>query len=123
MVVDDEPTNIQALGNALKDDYRVQVANSGDGALAMLQAPNRPKPDLILLDIQMPGLDGYEVCRRLKADPQTRGIDVIFVSARDAASDEEYGLSLGAVDYITKPFSPAIVRARVDTHMRLRHKT
>ncbi|MCG5531569.1 PAS domain S-box protein, partial [Halorhodospira halochloris] len=123
LVVDDEPTNIQALGNVLKDDYRVQVATSGDGALAMLQAPNRPKPDMILLDIQMPGLDGYEICRRLKADSQTRNIDIIFVTARDAASDEEYGLSLGAVDYITKPFSPAIVRARVDTHMRLRHKS
>ena len=123
LVVDDEPTSIQALGNLLKDNYRVQVANSGDRALATLQASHRPQPDLILLDIQMPGLDGYEVCRRLKADPQTRGIDVIFVSARNAVSDEEYGLSLGAVDYITKPFSPAIVRARVDTHMRLRHKT
>ncbi|MCG5549391.1 PAS domain-containing protein, partial [Halorhodospira halochloris] len=123
LAVDDEPTNIQALGNVLKDDYRVQVATSGDGALAMLQAPNRPKPDMILLDIQMPGLDGYEICRRLKADSQTRNIDIIFVTARDAASDEEYGLSLGAVDYITKPFSPAIVRARVDTHMRLRHKS
>ncbi|MBK1735534.1 hypothetical protein CKO15_09610 [Halorhodospira abdelmalekii] len=123
LVVDDEPTNIQALGSILKGNYRVQVANSGDRALAMLQAPNRPKPDLILLDIEMPGLDGYEICRRLKADPQTSTIDIIFITARDAASDEEYGLSLGAVDYITKPFSPAIVRARVDTHMRLRHKT
>lgn len=123
LVVDDEPTNIQALGTLLKDEYRIQVANSGEKALSLLQAGQRPSPDLILLDIQMPGIDGYEVCRRLKEDPATSGIAIIFVTARDAASDEEHGLNLGAVDYIAKPFSPAIVRARVRTHMRLKRKT
>ena len=123
LVVDDEPTNIQALGTLLKDEYRIQVANSGEKALSLLQAGQRPSPDLILLDIQMPGIDGYEVCRRLKEDPATSGIAIIFVTALDAASDEEHGLNLGAVDYIAKPFSPAIVRARVRTHMRLKRKT
>ncbi len=123
LVVDDEPTNIQALGNLLKDDYRVRVANSGEKALAMVQGDGQPHPDLILLDIQMPGIDGYEVCRRLKEDPTTNTIAIIFVTARDATRDEEHGLSLGAVDYIAKPFSPAIVRARVNTHLRLKRKT
>ena len=123
LVVDDEPANIQALGNLLKDEYRIQVANSGEKAIAIIQDRNQQLPDLILLDIQMPGVDGYEVCRRLKQDPTTDGIVVIFVTARDATSDEEYGLKLGAVDYISKPISPAIVRARVDTHMNLKRKT
>ena len=122
-MVDDEPPNIQALGTLLKDEYRIQVANSGEKALAIVQDEAQPLPDLILLDIQMPGIDGYEVCRTLKEDPKTEGIVVIFVTARDATSDEEYGLKLGAVDYISKPISPAIVRARVDTHMNLKRKT
>ena len=123
LVVDDEPTNIHALGALLKDEYRVQVANSGDKALGIVQDEARPLPDMILLDIQMPGIDGYEVCRRLKDDPRTEAIVVIFVTTRDATSDEEYGLRLGAADYISKPISPAIVRARVDTHMNLKRKT
>jgi len=123
LVVDDEPPNIQALGSLLKDEYRIQVANSGEKALAIVQDETQPLPDLILLDIQMPGIDGYEVCRTLKEDPKTEGIVVIFVTARDATSDEEYGLKLGAVDYISKPISSAIVRARVDTHMNLKRKT
>ncbi|SFD02490.1 response regulator receiver modulated diguanylate cyclase [Thiohalospira halophila DSM 15071] len=123
LVVDDEPANIQALGNLLKDEYRIRIANSGEKALAMVQDGDQPPPDLILLDIQMPGIDGYEVCRRLKAQPETSGIAIIFVTARDSASDEEYGLNLGAVDYIAKPFNQAIVRARVNTHMSLKRKT
>lgn len=123
LVVDDEPTNIQALGNLLKDDYRIRVANSGEKTLALLQGAGRSLPDLILLDVQMPGIDGYEICRRLKDDLNTSSIPIIFVTARSATSDEEYGLNLGAVDYITKPFSPAIVRARVSTQMRLKRKT
>lgn len=123
LVVDDEPANIQALGYLLKDEFRVRVANGGDKALSMLQDAEQPHPDLILLDIQMPGVDGYEVCKRLKEDPATAEIPVIFVTALDAASDEERGLNLGAVDYIAKPFNQAIVRARVRTHMTLKRKT
>jgi diguanylate cyclase (GGDEF)-like protein len=121
LVVDDEPSNVQALAKLVKGDARVQVANNGEKALA-LAAGDSP-PDLILLDIQMPDIDGYEVCRRLKADPATSEIPVIFVTARDTASDEERGLLLGAVDYIAKPFYPAIVRARVRTHLELKRKT
>ena len=123
LVVDDEPSNIQTLGNLLKADYRIRVANSGEKALTLLQDTGRTQPDLILLDIEMPGIDGYEVCRRLKENPVTRAIPIIFVTARNATSDEEYGLNLGAVDYIGKPFTPAIVRARVNTHMRLKRET
>ncbi|MBK1734648.1 diguanylate cyclase response regulator [Halorhodospira abdelmalekii] len=123
LVVDDEPANIQALGALLKGEYRIQIANSGKKALAMVQNASQPPPDLILLDIQMPDIDGYEICRRLKEDPATTGIAIIFVTALDAASDEEHGLNLGAVDYIAKPFNPAIVRARVRTHMSLKRKT
>ena len=123
LVVDDEPTNIQALGNLLKEDYRIRIANNGEKALAIIQDDCQPLPDLILLDIQMRGIDGYEVCRHLKEDPKTNTIAIIFVTARDATSDEEYGLNLGAVDYITKPFNPPIVRARVRTHMNLKRKT
>jgi CheY-like chemotaxis protein len=86
LVVDDEPTNIQVLGNLLKDEYRIRVANSGEKALAMIRAGNQPLPDLILLDIQMPGIDGYEVCQRLKEDPNTSTIAIIFVSESNASS-------------------------------------
>lgn len=123
LVVDDEPINIQALGNLLKEDYRIRIANNGEKALAIIQDDRQPLPDLILLDIQMRGIDGYEVCRHLKEDPKTNTIAIIFVTARDATSDEEYGLNLGAVDYIIKPFNPPIVRARVRTHMNLKRKT
>ncbi|MEF8794388.1 diguanylate cyclase [Thiohalorhabdus sp.] len=121
LVVDDEASNVQALAKLIKDEARVQVANNGEKALAI--ATGGQAPDLILLDIEMPGLDGYEVCRCLKADPQSSDTPVIFVTARDSASDEEKGLMLGAVDYIAKPFHPPIVRARVRTHLDLKHKT
>lgn len=123
LIVDDEPTNIQALGNLLKDEYRIRVATSGEKALAMLHNSGQPLPDLILLDIQMPGIDGYDVCRSVKADPNTSSIAIIFVTARNTISEEEFGLNLGAVDYIVKPFNPAIVRARVHTHIKLKQKT
>lgn len=122
LVVDDEPTNIAVLGELLEDRYRIRVANSGDKALALL-AQDQSLPDLILLDVRMPGLSGYEVCERLKANPRTADIPIIFVTARDAPSDEEKGLKLGAVDYITKPFIPGIVRARVQTQINLKQKT
>ena len=116
LVVDDTPTNLQLLTELLADSYRVRVAASGLRALAICHAD--PQPDLILLDISMPELDGYEVCRRLKAQAQTRDIPIIFLTARTDAQDEHLGLSLGAVDYISKPISPAILLARVRTHLQ-----
>ncbi|MDR5900305.1 diguanylate cyclase [Halomonas vilamensis] len=121
LIVDDEPTNVQALAKLLKNDYRIQVANNGEKALAI--ARGSKQPDLILLDIQMEGMDGYEVCRQLKEVPLTNTIPVIFVTGQNTVSDEEKGFKLGAVDYISKPFYPTIVRARVGTHMSLKLKT
>jgi len=118
LIVDDTPTNIGVLVGVLKQDaYRTKVATNGERALLIAAADERP--DLILLDVEMPGLDGYEVCRRLKADPSTREIPVIFITGRTDADDEENGFAVGAVDYIHKPFSSAIVRARVKTHLAL----
>ncbi|MCK9283992.1 MAG: diguanylate cyclase [Rhodocyclaceae bacterium] len=121
LIVDDVATNIEILAGALKADYRLRIATGGEEALAI--AAREPRPDLILLDIMMPGLDGFEVCRRLKSATETQGIPVIFVTARDAEEDEERGLNLGAVDYITKPFSLPTVRARVRNHIELKRKT
>ncbi|GAA5176771.1 two-component system response regulator [Niveibacterium umoris] len=121
LIVDDAADNIDILSNALKDDYRVKVANSGERALRQVYSDT--PPDLILLDVMMPEMSGHEVCRRLKANPDRRRIPVIFVTSMDAAEDEAFGLSLGAVDYITKPISPAIVRARVRTHLALYDQT
>ncbi|ABM61159.1 diguanylate cyclase [Halorhodospira halophila] len=121
LIVDDEPTNIQALAHLLKDDYHIRVATGGAKALEI--AAGTPQPDLILLDVVMPEPDGYEICRRLKADRATQNIPVIFVTGRDSAADEEHGLELGAMDYITKPFSPRITRTRVRNHVDLKRKT
>ncbi|MFD0666143.1 response regulator [Ramlibacter sp. MAHUQ-53] len=118
LVVDDSPINLGVVGNLLAPHYRVQVAGSGAGALQVLR--EAPAPDLILLDIMMPDLDGYEVMARLRTEPRCRAIPVIFLTAMDAPSDEERGLALGAVDYITKPVSPAILLARVRTHLELK---
>lgn len=117
LVVDDILNNIEVLGGILRPDYEVKMAMNGAGALKVAESVN--PPDLILLDIMMPDMDGYEVCRRLQANPATRKIPVIFVSARNEEVDELQGLELGAVDYITKPISPAIVQARVKTHLNL----
>lgn len=117
LVVDDSPENIDVISGALEDDYRVRAAVSGSKAL--LIATTRPYPDLILLDIMMPGMDGYEVCRRLKADARVRDVPVIFVSALGEVEDEAMGFAAGAVDYITKPVSPAILKARVRIHLEL----
>jgi diguanylate cyclase (GGDEF)-like protein len=121
LIVDDTPTNIQVLAENLIDDYRVKVAVSGEAALETIarQGP----PDLILLDVMIPGMDGYEVCRRLKSDPLTSAIPVIFVTAMNAATNEEYGLNLGAMDYITKPFYLPVVKARIRNHIRLKQMT
>ncbi len=118
LVVDDTPDNLSLMGDLLKDEYRIKVANHGAKALRVARAEN--PPDLVLLDVNMPEMDGYEVCRQLKADEATRGIPVIFLTARADVEDERYGLELGAVDYITKPISPPIVLARVRTHLRLK---
>lgn len=118
LVVDDTPDNLKLMSGLLKDRYRLKVANSGERALAI--ARSEPPPDLILLDIMMLGMDGYEVCRRLKQELFTRDIPVIFLTAKTDTADEEMGLQLGAVDCITKPISPPIVLARVETHLRLK---
>ena len=117
LVVDDTPENITILSEVLCDDYRIRVATSGEKALKIIYSDE--PPDLILLDIMMPGLSGLEICRRLKANPDRRRIPVIFVTAMSSIEDEERGLALGAVDYITKPISPPIVKARVRTHLAL----
>lgn len=117
LVVDDIPENIDVLVASLRDDYSIKVALNGQRALSIAQ--KSPKPDLILLDVMMPEMDGYEVCRRLKADPTTANIPVIFVTAKHDVSDEEKGFALGASDYIVKPISPPLVKARVKTQIAL----
>ena len=117
LIVDDTPANIKVLHNLLREDYELSVATSGAGALEIAFSDDRP--DLVLLDVMMPEMDGYEVCRRLKADPRTRDVPVIFVTAMSEVEDETKGFGLGAVDYITKPIRPPIVEARVATHLEL----
>ena len=118
LIVDDVPANIQTLADVLKDKYRIKVATDGYRCLEL--ARQEPQPDLILLDIEMPGISGFEVCKQLKKDALTQDIPVIFVTANDQEEDEEKGLQIGAVDYITKPIRPVIVAARVDTHITLK---
>ena len=118
LVIDDTPDNLTLLRGLLKDATRVKVATDGERGLEL--AKSGEPPDLILLDIMMPDLDGYEVCRRLKADPKTRDIPVIFLTAKSEVEDEKRGFELGAVDYITKPVSPPLVLARVNTHLMLK---
>ncbi len=118
LVVDDTPDNLTLMNNLLKDDYHVKIASSGEKALKI--AASDSPPDLILLDIMMPGMDGFEVCRRLKHDPNSINIPVIFLTAKAEEEDETKGLELGAVDYITKPISPPIVMARVKNHLALK---
>ena len=117
LVVDDALDNIELLSRVLGQEYRIKVATTGDKALQIVYSDE--PPDLILLDIMMPDLSGHEVCRRLKANPDRRRIPVIFVTAMSTIEDEALGLSLGAVDYITKPISPPLVQARVRTHLAL----
>jgi len=117
LIVDDTPTNVSVVSGVLKDLYRTKVATNGEKALAIATGPE--KPDLILLDVMMPGMDGYEVCRRLKTNPDTAEIPIIFLTAKTDTGDEEKGFEVGAVDYIHKPFSPPIVLARVKTQLDL----
>ena len=113
LLVDDQPLNIQALYQAFAGDHQVLMATSGEKALAICRAT---PPDIVLLDIMMPSMDGYQVLQQLKAHASTADIPVIFVTSRDSSEDEARGLELGAVDFIGKPINPAIVRARVRTH-------
>lgn len=121
LIVDDHPTNLQALAAVLKTEYRVKTATDGRTALDL--AKHSEKPDLIVLDVMMPDMDGYEVCLDLKNTEETKDIPVIFLTAKGEIDYEERGLNLGAMDYITKPFSPLIVRARVRNHIALKQKT
>jgi putative two-component system response regulator len=118
LIVDDTSSNIDTLIAVLGDEYDLRVAVDGETALQTLQSDNLP--DLILLDIMMPGMDGYEVCSRLKSSSRTRGIGIIFLTALAESSEQEKGLNLGAEDYITKPFDPAIVKARIRTQLELK---
>jgi len=118
LIVDDSPTNLQVLATCIKGEHRVKVSTSGEQCLQIAKAS--PQPDLILLDVEMPGMDGYEVCKRLKSSPNTADIPIIFVTGLEEDKDEEKGLALGAVDYIVKPIRPAIVSARVKTHVTLK---
>jgi sigma-B regulation protein RsbU (phosphoserine phosphatase) len=118
LLVDDTPANIHIAQAILRDEFRIRVATSGASALELVKA--EPMPALVLLDIEMPGMDGYEVCNRLKADPQTREIPVIFLTGKTESEDETRGFEVGAVDYVHKPFSPTVVKARVRTHLTLR---
>jgi len=120
LVVDDQPINIQVMHQVFAGDYQVFMATSGAQALAVCK--NNP-PDLVLLDIVMPGMDGFEVCAQLKAHEVTANIPVIFVTAHTDAAQETHGLSLGAVDFIAKPINPAVVRARVKTHLTLKFQS
>jgi putative two-component system response regulator len=117
LIVDDTPENLLLLSELLQPYYRVRAASSGARALQI--AASDPRPDLILLDVMMPEMDGYEVIKQLKANSETAGIPVIFVTALERSQDEEHGLTLGAVDYITKPIRPAIMLARVKAHLEL----
>jgi diguanylate cyclase (GGDEF)-like protein len=119
LIVDDVPSNVQILAEALSSVYRIKVAGNGEDALKIAQ---REQPDLILLDVVMPGMNGFEVCRRLKENPMIHKIAVIFVTASNAESDEELGLNLGAVDYITKPFVIPVIKARIRNHIRLKQQ-
>jgi putative two-component system response regulator len=118
LVVDDTPDNLTLMSGLLKDKYKVKIANNGERALKV--ATTGMPPDIILLDIMMPVMDGYEACRRLKENPVTRDIPVVFLTAKAEVEDEMKGFELGAVDYITKPISPPIVMARVETHLQLK---
>ncbi len=118
LVVDDTPDNLSLMSELLEDEYRVRIANNGAKALKIAGSAN--PPDIILLDIMMPVMDGYEVCRSLKENAATRDIPLIFLTAKAQVEDEMKGFSLGAVDYITKPISPPVVLARVKTHLQLK---
>ena len=120
LIIDDVQSNIEILGSILKDKYQIKMALNGKRALELSLL--KPIPDLILLDVEMPDMDGFEVLAQLKLNPQTRHVPVIFVTGRDGTSQEEEGLLCGAVDYITKPVRPVIVKARINTHLTIKYQ-
>lgn len=120
LVVDDQPINIQVMHQIFAGEYQVFMATNGPQAIQLCKAN---PPDLVLLDVVMPQMDGYEVCRQLKTDPSTRDIPVIFVTANTETDQETLGLEVGAVDFITKPVVPAVVKARVRTHVTLKQQS
>jgi diguanylate cyclase (GGDEF)-like protein len=117
VIIDDAPANIRLLNACLAEEYAVRFATSGAAGITVIR---NQRPDIVLLDVMMPKMDGYEVCAALKADPDTKDVPIIFVTAQGEGEDEEKGLSVGAVDYITKPFIPAVVKARVRIHIELK---
>lgn len=117
LIVDDTPANLQLLADLLKEEYRVKVANNGIKALSLAEAS---PPDLVLLDVMMPEMDGFEVCRRLKNSFVTCDVPVLLLSAKNSPEDEEMGFSVGAVDFIHKPISPPVVNARIKTHLKIK---
>ena len=121
LIVDDMTTNLLLLSDLLKEQYQIKVAKNGKKALEIVYSSN--EIDIILLDIMMPDIDGYEVCKELKNNNQTKNIPIIFVTAKDNDADEEYGLNLGAIDYITKPFNKAIVKLRIRNHLDMKLKS
>lgn len=120
LIVDDDPRSIRILADLLRMEYTIVVAKDGETALQI--AISDKAPDLILLDVMMPKTDGYEVCRKLKAESQTNKIPIIFITSKDSEEDEVKGFEVGAVDYVTKPFRPVIVKARVNTHAMLKRQ-
>ncbi len=120
LVVDDTPSNLSLLNQILKANYAVKAANHG---LKALEIAHQFQPDLILLDVMMPDIDGYEVCRRLKSHPLTRNIPVIFLTAKTEVEDEALGFAVGAADFIHKPISPPIVELRVRNHLQIKRST
>lgn len=118
LIVDDSPTSLAALASAIAGFCQVKVATNGEDALLVMRA--EPQPDLAMVDVNMPLVDGFELCRETRADPATADIPIIFVTGRDSPQDEEHGLELGAIDYIHKPPNPALVRARVRNHLELK---
>ena len=120
LVVDDMTTTLLLLHDLLKDIYEVKIAKSGTKALEILESPN--DIDLILLDIEMPDINGYDVCKRIKNNETIKNIPIIFITGRTSQEDEEYGLNLGAIDYITKPFNKAIVKLRIKNYLNLKIK-
>ena len=120
LVVDDMTTTLLLLHDLLKDTYEVKIAKSGTKALEILESPN--DIDLILLDIEMPDMNGYDVCKRIKNNETIKNIPIIFITGRTSQEDEEYGLNLGAIDYITKPFNKAIVKLRIKNYLNLKIK-
>lgn len=121
LIVDDMTTNLLLLSDLLKDNCNIKISKSGTKALEILNAPN--DIDLVLLDIEMPDINGYEVCKELKNNNKTKNLPIVFITAKNSEEDEEFALNLGAIDYITKPFSKAILKLRLKNHLELKLKT